>query len=156
MERPTRTGISWGVMAGWLAGWLAQRWGIYAITSRPLGFHPALPGPSQGVLPHLISPCPWHALCTVTLNPLKDPAPDKTYRRLSLAHPVFSFASVQAQQRLPEVNGAGGIWLAGAWAGHGFHEDGIRAAVAAVHVRAGVMEWVQWSRIGWCSLPFLS
>lgn len=38
----------------------------------------------------------------VTLNPLHAPDPAKTLRKLTLSHPVFSFASVQAQvSRLP-------------------------------------------------------
>lgn len=30
------------------------------------------------------------------------------------------------------MQGQGGIWLAGAWAGYGFHEDGIKSAVDAI------------------------
>ena len=41
----------------------------------------------------------------VTLNPPNPPAKDKTIRRLSLAHPVFSDSSRAAQERLPSVNG---------------------------------------------------
>ncbi|EFN59627.1 hypothetical protein CHLNCDRAFT_29187, partial [Chlorella variabilis] len=73
----------------------------------------------------------------VTLNPIHPPAADKVHRRLTLAHPVFSFASDQAQRRLPAAQArrrpcAGGVFLAGAWAGYGFHEDGIKSAVDAV------------------------
>lgn len=88
----------------------------------------------------------------VTLNPVREPDPSKTYRKLTLAHPVFSFASVKAQQRLPEVNGAGGVWLAGAWAGYGFHEDGIRSAVAAIQGMGATVPWVPRTvspKIGW-------
>ena len=30
------------------------------------------------------------------------------------------------------LQGTGGVYFAGAWCGYGFHEDGIKAAVAAV------------------------
>lgn len=39
----------------------------------------------------------------VTLNPITEPQEKKVYRRLTLAHPIFSFASYKAQQRLPEI-----------------------------------------------------
>ncbi|PRW60674.1 cyclopropane-fatty-acyl-phospholipid synthase [Chlorella sorokiniana] len=78
----------------------------------------------------------------VTLNPIHPPAEDKTFRRLSLAHPVFSFASDAAQRALPEAQGQGGIWLAGAWAGYGFHEDGIKSAVDAVTSMGCTIPWV--------------
>ena len=39
----------------------------------------------------------------VTLNPPRPPAADKTVRHLWLAHPVYSFASYEAQQKLSSV-----------------------------------------------------
>ncbi|KAL4856846.1 Tuberculostearic acid methyltransferase UfaA1 [Chlorella vulgaris] len=78
----------------------------------------------------------------VTLNPIHPPAADKVFRRLTLAHPVFSFASDQAQRRLPAVQGQGGVFLAGAWAGYGFHEDGIKSAVDAVTAMGAAIPWV--------------
>ncbi len=79
----------------------------------------------------------------VTLNPPAPPAADKTCRHLKLAHPVFSFASWQAQSRVSELQGAGGnaSFFAGAWCGYGFHEDGIRAAVSAVTAMGGSIPW---------------
>jgi cyclopropane-fatty-acyl-phospholipid synthase len=70
----------------------------------------------------------------VTLNPIHAPNPDTVYRRLSLAHPVFSKASTAAQQRLPSIQNMndGGIYFAGAWCGYGFHEDGLKSAVHVV------------------------
>jgi cyclopropane fatty-acyl-phospholipid synthase-like methyltransferase/predicted NAD/FAD-binding protein len=77
----------------------------------------------------------------VTLNPPSPPAPDKVLRRLTLAHPVFGEASVAAQAALPGVQGRGGLYLAGAWAGYGFHEDGLRSAVAVVEALGGAIPW---------------
>ncbi len=70
----------------------------------------------------------------VTLNPPRAPAPQHVKRKLTLAHPVFSFKSWEAQSRVAALQGGGGgtTFFAGAWCGYGFHEDGIRAAVAAV------------------------
>jgi predicted NAD/FAD-binding protein len=66
----------------------------------------------------------------VSLNPLREPDPRLVHAEIDYAHPVFDRAAVAAQRRMGEIQGAGGIWYAGAWLGHGFHEDGLRAAVA--------------------------
>lgn len=39
----------------------------------------------------------------VTLNPPSKPDPEKTIRHLRLAHPVFSYAAYEAQQKLHTV-----------------------------------------------------
>ena len=39
----------------------------------------------------------------VTLNPIEEPEKKKVYRQLKLEHPVFSFDSYHAQQRLPDI-----------------------------------------------------
>ncbi len=73
----------------------------------------------------------------VTLNPPAPPRPDKVLRRLRMAHPVLGAAADAAQAALPALQGRGGVFLAGAWAGAGFHEDGMRAALAAVAAAGG-------------------
>lgn len=47
----------------------------------------------------------------VTLNPIEPPAEDKTFRRLTLSHPVFSFASDAAQRALPAAQVGLGLGL---------------------------------------------
>mmetsp|Transcript_519 Transcript_519/g.1567 ORF Transcript_519/g.1567 Transcript_519/m.1567 type:complete len:846 (+) Transcript_519:245-2782(+) len=76
-----------------------------------------------------------------TLNPLHPPAEKKVIRRLSLAHPVYSFDAVQAQKRVAELQGTGGVYFAGAWCGYGFHEDGIKAGIAAATALGAVVPW---------------
>ncbi|PNH10244.1 Cyclopropane-fatty-acyl-phospholipid synthase [Tetrabaena socialis] len=78
----------------------------------------------------------------VTLNPPHPPAEEHVIRRLSLAHPVFSGASVAAQAQLPSLQGRRNTYYAGAWTSYGFHEDGIRSAVAVVEAMGGSLPWV--------------
>lgn len=65
----------------------------------------------------------------VSLNPLYEPRADTVVARFDYSHPVFDAAAMAAQKRLPEVNGQDGVWLAGSYFGHGFHEDALCSAV---------------------------
>lgn len=65
----------------------------------------------------------------VTLNRSEAIDPDKILRRMQYQHPVYTPASVAAQQRKSEIQGQRNTWFAGAWWGWGFHEDGMRSAV---------------------------
>lgn len=47
-----------------------------------------------------------------------------------------------AQAKLPSIQGVRRTYYAGAWAGYGFHEDGIRSAVAVVEAMGGRLPWV--------------
>lgn len=78
----------------------------------------------------------------VTLNPMHPPRPDSVIRKLVLTHPVFSQASVLAQEQLPAIQGTGGVFYCGAWCGYGFHEDGLKAAVAVVEGLGARIPWV--------------
>jgi len=66
----------------------------------------------------------------VSLNPLKEPDPSRCFQVIDYAHPVFDLAAVRAQRQLPAIQGADGVWLAGAWTGYGFHEDGLKSGLA--------------------------
>lgn len=64
----------------------------------------------------------------VSLNPHELPDPALTYQRIILAHPQFNAETVKARQTLMRsYQGKNGLWFCGAWAGHGFHEDGCRS-----------------------------
>ncbi len=67
----------------------------------------------------------------VSLNRRADIDPSRILRERNYRHPVQSAASVEAQSRKAEIQGVDGICFAGAWWGHGFHEDGLRSAVDA-------------------------
>ena len=77
----------------------------------------------------------------VTLNPVHAPAEETVLRKMVLSHPMFGEASVEAQQRVSEVQGRHGVYLCGAWCGYGFHEDGIRSAVAVLEKMGCAVPW---------------
>ncbi|XP_048332631.2 uncharacterized protein LOC107411826 isoform X1 [Ziziphus jujuba] len=67
----------------------------------------------------------------VTLNP-KD-KPKQTLLKWSTGHPVPSVAASKASLELHHIQGKRGIWFSGAYQGYGFHEDGLKAGMAAAH-----------------------
>ncbi|WP_455384525.1 NAD(P)/FAD-dependent oxidoreductase [Acidihalobacter prosperus] len=78
----------------------------------------------------------------VSLNPPHAPREDLVHRRMNYTHPVFDSAAIRAQQRLPELQGMGGLWLAGAYTGYGFHEDGLASAVSIARRLGALPEWL--------------
>jgi predicted NAD/FAD-binding protein len=66
----------------------------------------------------------------VSLNSTAHIAPEKVLRRVRYEHPVYTHAAVRAQRRIGEIQGVRRTWFAGAYWGWGFHEDGMRSAVA--------------------------
>jgi len=74
----------------------------------------------------------------VTLNPYRDPDPATVLRTEVYQHPQFDAAAMRAQKRLWSLQGAGGVWWAGAYFGAGFHEDGLQAGLAAAEALGGV------------------
>lgn len=65
----------------------------------------------------------------VTLNPPAPPAAEKTFEHYSYDHPQFDAAAINAQKRLPDIQGVNRTWFCGAWCSFGFHEDGLQSAL---------------------------
>lgn len=68
----------------------------------------------------------------VTLNQTEKIAEDKIIRRFVYAHPVFTTASMQAQQAKADISGRLNTWYCGAYWYNGFHEDGVHSAMDVV------------------------
>ena len=80
---------------------------------------------------NLLQPVPWEQPVVVSLNPLRPIREACVLGSYDYAHPVFDLAAIRAQQAMPALQGVGGIYYSGAWMGYGFHEDGVRAGMAA-------------------------
>lgn len=78
-----------------------------------------------------LQPLPWQQPVIVSLNPARPIRDELVHQRIEYSHPVFDAAAIQAQQRLSGLQGRQHTWFCGAWCGYGFHEDGLRAGLAA-------------------------
>jgi uncharacterized protein len=76
-----------------------------------------------------LQPLPWATPVIVSLNPLRPIAPEHVIGEWPVDHPVFDRAAIAAQRALPQVQGRSHVWFAGAWAGYGFHEDGLKSGL---------------------------
>ena len=64
----------------------------------------------------------------VTLNPPEPPASELTFGYFEYDHPQFDRNAFAAQSNLSSIQGNRNSWFCGAWAGFGFHEDGLQSA----------------------------
>ena len=88
-----------------------------------------------------LQPLPFETPVAVTLNPAREPDPAKVLAEFDYAHPIFDAAAIAAQERLAEVQGQGGLWLAGAWGSYGFHEDGLKSGLRVANLLGVKAPW---------------
>ena len=104
-----------------------------AMSDRPVGVH---------YLINKLQPVPFERPVIVSLNPSDNPAPAHVAAEFDYAHPVFDHGAIDAQARLPGIQGRRGLWFCGAWCGYGFHEDGLKSALRVAR-GLGVLEpWI--------------
>lgn len=72
---------------------------------------------------------PFAQPVVVSLNPVQAIDPATIVGEYDYAHPVFDVAAIEAQKRLPLLQGQQHTWYAGAWTGYGFHEDGLKSGL---------------------------
>ncbi len=77
----------------------------------------------------------------VTLNPETPPAADLTFATMEKAHPQFDAPAEAAVRALKREQGQDKIWLAGAWMGRGFHEDGLKSGLSCALSLGGQVPW---------------
>ena len=96
---------------------------------------------------NLLQRIPFSQPVVVSLNPLQSIDPATIVGEYDYAHPVFDLKAIDAQKRVPLLQGQHHTWYAGAWTGYGFHEDGLksglqvgRALLKHIHEQGGLQE----------------
>ena len=96
---------------------------------------------------NLLQIIPFAQPVVVSLNPLQPINPATIVGEYDYAHPVFDLKAIDAQKRVPLLQGQHHTWYAGAWTGYGFHEDGLksglqvgRSLLKQIHEQGGLQE----------------
>ena len=79
-----------------------------------------------------LQPIPENDPHFVTLNTKRTIREELIYDQVTLRHPVYDIAALDAQKEIAQFNGARNTWFCGAWMKNGFHEDGLSSAVDVV------------------------
>lgn len=77
----------------------------------------------------------------VSVNPTTVPDPERVLGTFAYDHPVFNAGAIAAQAQIGNIQGRRRIWVCGAWAGYGFHEDGLSSALAVAHALGVPRPW---------------
>ncbi|WP_127995767.1 NAD(P)/FAD-dependent oxidoreductase [Piscinibacter defluvii] len=79
-----------------------------------------------------LQPLPFSTPVLVSLNPTTPIDPARIVGEWQYDHPVFDLAAIEAQKRVPQIQGIAHTWFCGAWTRYGFHEDGLRSSLAVL------------------------
>ncbi|SHF95305.1 Predicted NAD/FAD-binding protein [Desulfacinum infernum DSM 9756] len=77
-------------------------------------------------LQKLPTPTPY----CVTLNPFDSQPVQEEVAAFDDTHPMYTFEAMETQKNLDKLNGVRRTYFCGAYFGYGFHEDGVRSALA--------------------------
>ncbi|MDZ7595420.1 MAG: FAD-dependent oxidoreductase [Thiobacillus sp.] len=102
------------------------------LSGRPVAVH---------YLINRLQPLPTKTPVIVSLNPLQEPDPARVHGEFRYSHPVFTRHATAIQRQIAAGNGRDGIWLAGAWLGYGFHEDGLASALRVARQLDAAAPW---------------
>ena len=76
-----------------------------------------------------------------TLNQTEPPRDELVHAELSYQHPIFDKGALRAQAELAKIQGQNNIFWCGAWTANGFHEDGLKSAVAVAKTLKMNIPW---------------
>lgn len=79
-----------------------------------------------------LQPLPFSTPVLVSLNPTTSIDPARIVGEWQYDHPVFDLSAIEAQKRVPQIQGIAHTWFCGAWTRYGFHEDGLRSSLAVL------------------------
>lgn len=108
--------------------WAAWNYHLPKIASNKVPNNKVLVTYNMNILQNIDCPQP----ILVTLNHTDNINPAKIIKRLSYTHPVYTIAGAAAQARHAEISGQNRTAYAGAYWLNGFHEDGVKSALAAL------------------------
>ena len=75
-----------------------------------------------------LQPIPKDDPLFVTLNSRRTIREELIYDQVTLRHPVYDLAALDAQAEARLMQGRRNTWFCGAWMANGFHEDGLKSA----------------------------
>jgi uncharacterized protein len=90
---------------------------------------------------NMLQPIPFEQPLIVSLNPAKSIPEEHVLGSFDYAHPVFDKAAINAQAAMVQLQGKQHTYFCGAWMGYGFHEDGLKAGLAAADQLLADSEW---------------
>ena len=114
------------------AGVLPSRRGAWAAWNYQCDIKSSAPADRAVCVHYLINklqPVPFERPVIVSLNPTRPIESSTILGDFDYAHPVFDQCAINAQRRLPDIQGRGNVWYCGAWTGYGFHEDGLKSGL---------------------------
>lgn len=77
----------------------------------------------------------------VSLNPTTEPREELVFGEWTFDHPQFDGPALSARARLDDIQRVRNTSFAGAWTGHGFHEDGLRSGLDAALALGATVPW---------------
>jgi predicted NAD/FAD-binding protein len=80
-----------------------------------------------------LQPIPMDDPHFVTLNSNREIRQELIYDQVTLRHPVYDLAALEAQKGVRLMNGDHATWYCGAWMRDGFHEDGLSSGLDVAH-----------------------
>ena len=88
---------------------------------------------------NMLQPLPFAQSVVVSLNPVREIAPEYVHGSFDYAHPVFDLAAIRAQGQVEALQGQHHTYYCGAWTGYGFHEDGLKSGLHVARLLHGLL-----------------
>lgn len=84
---------------------------------------------------------PFKSNLFLTLNPPVAPEKSRVLQKIEYAHPLLDSAAYAAQKKLALIQGMDRVYFCGAWAGYGFHEDGLKSGMKVASLLGANIPW---------------